>query len=127
MAITASNMNTSTGKSLIEKTNEVVAALKANGVMGLFGPELEIFDKHRKAYMAVAQAAIASGQADYIDEVKAAVEAGEKLTGGKFDAIVNSLKLVLGGKDVLTTHNLSLYLKWVDGGVESLNHSHLAS
>ena len=121
MAITASNMNSSTGKSLIEKTNEVVAALKANGVMGLFGPELEIFDKHRKAYMAVAQAAIASGQADYIDEVKAAVEAGEKLTGGRFDAIVNSLSLALGKKDVLTTHNLSLYLKWVDGGVESVD------
>ena len=121
MAITASNMNSATGKSLIDKTNEVIAALKANGVMGLFGSELEIFDKHRAAYMAVAQAAIASGQADYIDEVKAAVEAGEKLTGGKFDAIVNSLKLVLGGKDVLTTHNLSLYLKWVDGGVESVD------
>ena len=121
MAITASNMNTSTGKSLIEKTNEVIAALKANGVMGLFGPELEIFDKHRKAYMTVAQAAIASGQADYIDEVKAAVEAGEKLTGGKFDAIVNSLSLALGSKDVLTTHNLTLCLKWVDGGVESVD------
>ena len=121
MAITATNISSSTGKSLIEKTNEVITALKANGVMGLFGPELEIFDKHRKAYMAVAQAAIASGQADYIDEVKAAVEAGEKLTGGKFDAIVNSLKLVLGAKDVLTTHNLSLYLKWVDGGVESVD------
>ena len=121
MAITASNMNTSTGKSLIEKTNEVIAALKANGVMGLFGPELEIFDKHRKAYMAVAQAAIASGHADYIDEVKTAVEAGEKLTGGKFDAIVNSLSLALGSKDVLTTHNMTLYLKWVDGGVESVD------
>lgn len=121
MAITASNMNSSTGKSLIEKTNEVIAALKANGVMGLFGPELEIFDKHRKAYMAVAQAAIASGQADYIDEVKAAVEAGEKLTGGRFDAIVNSLSLALGSKDVLTTHNLTLYLKWVNGGVESVD------
>ena len=121
MAITATNMNTSTGKSLIEKTNEVITALKANGVMGLFGPELEIFDKHRKAYMAVAQAAIASGQADYIDEVKAAVEAGEKLTGGKFDAIINSLSLAVGSKDVLTTHNLTLYLKWVDGGVESVD------
>ena len=121
MAITASNMNSATGKSLIDKTNEVITALKTNGVMGLFGSELEIFDKHRAAYMAVAQAAIASGQADYIDEVKAAVEAGEKLTGGKFDAIVNSLKLVLGGKDVLTTHNLPLYLKWVDGGVESVD------
>ena len=121
MAITATNISSSTGKSLIEKTNEVITALKTNGVMGLFGPELEIFDKHRKAYMAVAQAAVASGQADYIDEVKAAVEAGEKLTGGKFDAIVNSLKLVLGAKDVLTTHNLSLYLKWVDGGVESVD------
>lgn len=121
MAITATNISSSTGKSLIEKTNEVITALKANGVMGLFGPELEIFDKHRQAYMAVAQAAIASGQADYIDEVKAAVEAGEKLTGGKFDAIVNSLKLALGVEDVLTTHNLSLYLKWVDGGVESVD------
>lgn len=121
MAITATNISSSTGKSLIEKTNEVIAALKANGVMGLFGPELEIFDKHRKAYMAVAQAAIASGQADYIDEVKAAVEAGEKLSGGKFDAIVNSLSLALGSKDVLTTHNMTLYLKWVDGGVERVD------
>ena len=121
MAITATNISSSTGKSLIDKTNEVITALKANGVMGLFGPELEIFDKHRKAYMAVAQAAIASGQADYIDEVKAAVEEGEKLTGGKFDAIVNSLSLALEKKDVLTTHNLSLYLKWVDGGVESVD------
>ena len=120
MAITATNISSSTGKILIEKTNEVIAALKANGVMGLFGPELEIFDKHRKAYMTVAQAAIASGQADYIDEVKAAVEAGEKLTGGKFDAIVNSLSLALGEQDVLTTHSLPLYLKWVDGGVESV-------
>lgn len=121
MAITASNMNSATGKSLIDKTNEVITALKANGVMGLFGSELEIFDKHRAAYMAVAQAAIASGQADYIDEVKAAVEAGEKLTNGQLKAITDSITLVDGSDHAITTHNLRRYLKWVDGGVESVD------
>lgn len=121
MAITASNINTSAGKSLIDKTNEVITALKANGVMGLFSSELEIFDKHRAAYMAVAQAAITSGQADYIDEVKATVEAGEKLTKSQLKAITDSISLVDGSDDVITTHNLLLYLKWVDGGVDSVD------
>lgn len=121
MAITASNMNSATGKSLIDKTNEVIAALKANGVMGLFDSELEIFDKHRAAYMAVAQAAIASGQADYIDEVKVAVEAGARLTKGQLQAITDSITLVDGSDHAITTHNLSIYLKWVDGGVESVD------